>query len=202
MTSAVVTGGAGFVGSHLCDRLLGAGVRVIAVDNLLSGSSDNLAQARTQPAFSLVRGDIADTGTLAEVPDDVDLVFHLASPASPVAYREHPVATLRAGIIGTFNALELARRAGARFVLASTSEVYGDPLVHPQPESYRGNVSCVGERAMYDEAKRFAEAATTTVAAQPWCRHGHRAHLQHLRSAHGVERRSGGAHVRRPGPGR
>jgi dTDP-glucose 4,6-dehydratase len=162
LRSALVTGGAGFVGSHLCDRLLERGVRVTALDSMVSGAPDNLAEALQHPAFSLVEGGIDDTASLEQVPDGVDVVLHLASPASPVAYQEHPVETLRAGSVGTLNALEVAERTGARFVLASTSEVYGDPAVHPQPESYWGNVNPVGERAMYDEAKRFSEAATST----------------------------------------
>jgi dTDP-glucose 4,6-dehydratase len=159
---ALVTGGAGFVGSHLCDRLLAEGVEVTAVDNLLSGNRDNLAEALRHPGFRLVVGGVDDADTMTAVPDDVDVVLHLASCASPVAYRRHPGETLRAGSVGTLNLLELARRAGARLVLASTSEVYGDPLVHPQHESYWGNVNPVGERAMYDESKRFSEAATST----------------------------------------
>ncbi len=155
---AVVTGGAGFVGSHLCDRLCDAGAEVVCVDNLLTGALENLAERSEDARFSFRRHDVCEP---FDVAGPVDLVFHLASPASPRDYLRHPVATLRAGAHGTSNALELARRKNARFVLASTSEVYGDPLVHPQIESYWGNVNPVGPRSAYDEAKRFAEALTT-----------------------------------------
>ena len=154
----VVTGGAGFVGSHLCDRLRADGVEVICVDNLLTGSAENVAGLLDDPQFTLDERDVSEE---FDVPGDVDLVLHLASPASPVDYARHPIATLKAGAHGTYNALELARRKGARFLLTSTSEVYGDPLVHPQVESYWGNVNPIGPRSQYDEAKRFAEAMTT-----------------------------------------
>jgi len=155
---AVVTGGAGFVGSWLCEELLNRGSAVVCVDNLITGSKDNVAHLSENPDFSFVRADVSDA---LEVAGPVDLVMHLASPASPVHYQNHPISTLRAGSLGTANALELAQRNDARFVLASTSEVYGDPLQHPQREDYWGNVNPVGPRSMYDEAKRFAEALTT-----------------------------------------
>jgi dTDP-glucose 4,6-dehydratase len=155
---AVVTGGAGFVGSHLCDRLREEGTEVVCVDNLLTGSLDNVAALSGDPGFEL---DLRDVCEPFDVPGPVDAVFHLASPASPHDYTRHPLETLRAGAHGTLNALELAHRKGARFLLASTSEVYGDPLVHPQPETYWGNVNPVGPRSQYDEAKRYAEALTT-----------------------------------------
>ena len=156
---AVVTGGAGFVGSHLCDRLRAEGVEVVCVDNLLTGSLDNLgARPDEDPDFTL---DLRDVSEAFDVAGPVDLVLHLASPASPHDYARHPIETLKAGAHGTLNALELAHRKGARFLLASTSEVYGDPLVHPQVESYWGNVNPVGPRSQYDEAKRYAEALTT-----------------------------------------
>ena len=155
---AVVTGGAGFVGSHLCERLRAEGTAVVCVDNLLTGSADNLAGWPDDPELVLDRSDVSEE---FDVPGPVDLVLHLASPASPHDYARHPVETLRAGAHGTLNALELARGKGARFLLASTSEVYGDPLVHPQVESYWGNVNPVGPRSQYDEAKRYAEALTT-----------------------------------------
>ncbi|WP_034261377.1 NAD-dependent epimerase/dehydratase family protein [Actinospica robiniae] len=154
---AVVTGGAGFVGSHLCDRLREAGADVVCLDNLLTGSPRNLADRREDARFSFRRHDVCEP---FDVDGPVDFVFHLASPASPQDYLRHPLATLRAGAFGTFNVLELARRKHARFVLTSTSEVYGDPLIHPQIESYWGNVNPVGPRSAYDEAKRFAEALT------------------------------------------
>jgi dTDP-glucose 4,6-dehydratase len=155
---AVVTGGAGFVGSHLCDRLRAEGTSVVCVDNLLTGSVDNLVTRSDDPGFVLDRRDVSEA---FDVAGPVDLVLHLASPASPHDYARHPIETLRAGAHGTLNALELAHRKGARFLLASTSEVYGDPLVHPQVESYWGNVNPVGPRSQYDEAKRYAEALTT-----------------------------------------
>jgi len=154
---AVVTGGAGFVGSHLCDRLLAEGWTVVCVDSLLTGNRDNLASSLAADRFSFLEADVTRE---LEVDGDVDWVFHLASPASPRDYQEHPIATLRVGALGTLNGLDLAQRKGAGFFLASTSEVYGDPQIHPQPESYWGNVNPIGPRSVYDEAKRFAEAAT------------------------------------------
>ena len=154
---AVITGGAGFLGVHLCRSLLAAGEEVLCVDNFLTSSPANVHALRAEPGFSLHEADVAEG---LDFDGDVDLIIHLASPASPVDYQRHPLATLDAGSRGTRNALELAARAGARFVLASTSEVYGDPAVSPQAEGYRGNVSPVGPRSVYDEAKRFAEAMT------------------------------------------
>jgi dTDP-glucose 4,6-dehydratase len=153
----VVTGGAGFVGSWVCERLVHEGVEVVCVDNFLTGSPDNLRELVEHHRFTLLEHDLSIS---AAVDGDVDWVLHLASPASPLHYLAHPVETLRVGSAGTMNALELAERKGARFVLASTSEVYGDPLEHPQREAYWGNVNPVGPRSVYDEAKRFAEAAT------------------------------------------
>ncbi len=155
---AVVTGGAGFIGRHLCRRLLAAATEVVCADNFLTSSPGNLAALRAEPRFTLREADVA---TALEVSGDVDLVVHLASPASPADYHRHPLATLEAGSAGTQNALELAARTRARFVLASTSEVYGDPAVSPQAEGYWGNVNPIGPRSVYDEAKRFAEALTT-----------------------------------------
>lgn len=154
---ALVTGGAGFLGSHLCDALLGEGYRVLAADNLLTGRVENIAHLRNDSRFEFVEKDVcepADWGTL-------DYVFHFASPASPVDYSKHGIETLRVGSYGTFEALETARHCQAKFMMASTSECYGDPLVHPQPESYWGHVNPVGPRSVYDEAKRFSEAVTT-----------------------------------------
>jgi dTDP-glucose 4,6-dehydratase len=155
---AVVTGGAGFLGSYLCSSLLAAGTDVVCVDSFLTSTHDGAAGLLAMPGFHLRKADVS-AGLDIEGP--VDLVVHLASPASPRDYQRHPLATLEVGSAGTRNALELASRAGARFVLASTSEVYGDPAVNPQPESYWGNVNPVGPRSMYDESKRFAEALTT-----------------------------------------
>jgi len=151
----LVTGAAGFLGSHLCDRLLADGHRVIGMDNYITGTPTNLAHLLHHPAFLFVRNDVT---TFIEVEGPLDAVMHFASPASPVDYLELPIQTLKVGSLGTHKALGLARAKGARFLLASTSEVYGDPLVHPQPESYWGNVNPVGPRGVYDEAKRFAEA--------------------------------------------
>jgi dTDP-glucose 4,6-dehydratase len=153
---AVVTGGAGFIGSHLCRTLVNAGAEVVAVDNLITGDAANVADLEA-PAFTLLRHDV-----VAGIPVDgpVDTILHFASPASPPQYLAHPLETLAVGADGTRNALDLARDRGARLVLASTSEVYGDPLEHPQRESYWGNVNPVGPRSVYDEAKRYAEALT------------------------------------------
>jgi len=155
---AVVLGAAGFIGSHLADRLLAEGWDVVGVDNLITGTLRNLEHLSAEPRFSFVQADVS--ASLEEVRGTADAVLDLASPASPVDYLAHPFETLRVGSVGVENALRLAERAGATFLLASTSEVYGDPLEHPQRESYWGNVNPVGPRAVYDEAKRFAEAIT------------------------------------------
>jgi dTDP-glucose 4,6-dehydratase len=154
---AIVTGGAGFLGSHLCDRLLADGYRVVAMDHLLTGSTDNIAHLSGHRDFRFVFHDVTD---YIFVEGRVDVVLHFASPASPRDYHEMPIQTLKVGSLGTHKALGLAKAKGARFLLASTSEVYVDPLIHPQPESYWGNVNPVGPRGVYDEAKRFAEAMT------------------------------------------
>jgi dTDP-glucose 4,6-dehydratase len=154
---AVVTGGAGFLGSHLCEKLLAAGMEVVCIDNLLTGSLSNVEHLFGRQGFVFLRYDVTN---YLHVPGEVDFVLHFASPASPIDYLELPIQTLKVGSLGTHKALGLAKAKGARFLLASTSEVYGDPLVHPQPESYWGNVNPVGPRGVYDEAKRFAEAMT------------------------------------------
>lgn len=151
----VVTGGAGFLGSHLADRLLADGAQVVVFDNFLTGDKSNIAHLMDHPKFSLIEQDV--TGFLS-VDGPVDAVLHFASPASPIDYLELPIQTLKVGSLGTHNALGLAKAKQARFMLASTSEVYGDPTVHPQPESYWGNVNPIGPRGVYDEAKRFAES--------------------------------------------
>lgn len=155
--TSVVTGGAGFLGSHLSDRLLSEGHRVIAIDNLITGSRDNVAHLADHPDFRLIVHNVTE---YISVDEAVDFVFHFASPASPVDYLELPIQTLKVGSLGTHNALGLAKDKGATFLLASTSEVYGDPLIHPQTEDYWGNVNPIGPRGVYDEAKRFAEAIT------------------------------------------
>jgi len=152
----LVTGGAGFIGSHLCDFLLARGCEIVCMDNLLTGSMDNIAHIR-DPRFEFVRHDVTN---FIEVQGPLDYVLHFASPASPIDYLELPIQTLKVGALGTHKALGLAKARGAKFLLASTSEVYGDPLVHPQREDYWGNVNPVGPRGVYDEAKRFAEAMT------------------------------------------
>jgi dTDP-glucose 4,6-dehydratase len=154
---AVVTGGAGFLGSHLSDRLLAEGFRVIAIDNLITGSTDNIAHLAGNQDFKFIRQNVSE---FIFVPGRVDYVFHFASPASPIDYLELPIPTLKVGALGTHNALGLAKDKMASFVLASTSECYGDPLIHPQKEDYWGNVNPIGPRGVYDEAKRFAEAIT------------------------------------------
>jgi dTDP-glucose 4,6-dehydratase len=154
---AVVTGGAGFLGSHLCERLLADGWQVTCVDNLVTGASENVANLRRNQSFISIQHNVSEP---LYVEGAVDAVLHFASPASPVDYADHPIATMKVGTLGTHNMLGLARAKGATFFLASTSEVYGDPTVHPQPETYWGNVNPIGPRAVYDEAKRAAEAFT------------------------------------------
>ncbi|HEY5479231.1 MAG TPA: UDP-glucuronic acid decarboxylase family protein [Gaiellaceae bacterium] len=162
MPTAVVTGGAGFLGSHLCEALLGKGMRVICVDNLDTGNLQNIEHIRDDE-FVFLNQDVTHH---IELDECVDFVFHLASPASPIDYARLPLHTLKVGSYGTHNALGLAKFKRARFLLASTSEVYGDPQIHPQPESYWGNVNPIGPRGVYDEAKRYAEALTMAYHRQ------------------------------------
>ena len=152
-----ITGAAGFVGSHLTDRFLADGHEVVGLDNFITGQRGNIAHLSGNAAFQFIEQDVSDAYAVA---GPLDGVLHFASPASPPDYQKYPLETLKVGSLGTSNSIELARSKGARFFLASTSEVYGDPTVHPQPESYWGYVSSIGERSMYDEAKRFAEATT------------------------------------------
>ncbi len=154
---SLVTGGAGFLGSHLCDRLLAENHEVICIDNLITGDTANIAHLLGNPHFSFVQHDVTN---YIFVDGAVDFIFHFASPASPIDYLKLPIQTLKVGSLGTHKALGLAKAKGARFFIASTSEVYGDPLIHPQKEDYWGNVNPVGPRGVYDEAKRFAEAMT------------------------------------------
>ena len=157
MPRTLITGGAGFLGSHLCDRFLAEGHEVVCMDNFVTGNPDNIAHLIGRLDFELVRHDVSN---FIYVAGEVDYVLHFASPASPIDYLQLPIQTLKVGALGTHNCLGLAKAKGARFLLASTSEVYGDPLIHPQPETYWGNVNPVGSRGVYDEAKRFAEAIT------------------------------------------
>ena len=157
MIRSLVTGGAGFLGSHLCDKLLAEGHDVVCLDNLSTGDVANIAHLKGNPHFSFVHYDVTN---YLFIDGTIDFIFHFASPASPIDYLKLPIQTLKVGSLGTHKALGLAKAKGARFFLASTSEVYGDPLVHPQTESYWGNVNPVGPRGVYDEAKRFAEAMT------------------------------------------
>ena len=154
---ALVTGGAGFIGSHLCEQLLAEGYRVVCMDNLRTGSLENIAHLEDEPNFEYVEHDVT---TYMGIPGELDEVYHFASPASPKDFTRIPIPILKVGALGTYNALGLARLKGARFMLASSSEVYGDPLIHPQTEEYWGNVNPVGIRGVYDEAKRYAESLT------------------------------------------
>lgn len=157
MPRILITGGAGFLGSHLCDRFIAEGYHVVCMDNFITGSPENIAHLIGHDRFTLIKHDVS---MYMYVAGDLDYVLHFASPASPFDYLKYPIQTLKVGSLGTHNALGLAKAKGARLLLASTSEVYGDPLIHPQPESYWGNVNPVGIRGVYDEAKRFAEAIT------------------------------------------
>jgi dTDP-glucose 4,6-dehydratase len=157
MPRSLITGGAGFLGSHLCERLLLEGHQVICIDNLITGSAENIAHLLGNPNFSFVQYDVTN---YIFVEGEIDYVLHFASPASPIDYLQLPIQTLKVGSLGTHKALGLAKAKGARFLLASTSEVYGDPQIHPQNEEYWGNVNPIGVRGVYDEAKRFAEAIT------------------------------------------
>jgi dTDP-glucose 4,6-dehydratase len=157
MPTTLVTGGAGFLGSHLCDRLIAEGHRVICVDNFLTGRKENISHLLNNSSFTLIEHDVTEPLTIKE---DIDYILHFASPASPKDYMQHAIETMKTGALGTNNMLELAKQKKSVFVLASTSEVYGDPQIHPQPEDYWGYVNPIGPRSVYDEAKRYAEALT------------------------------------------
>ena len=157
MPRSLITGGAGFLGSHLCERLIAEGHEVICMDNLVTGSAENIAHLFGNPHFQFIQHDVTN---YIYVEGELDYILHFASPASPIDYLKLPIQTLKVGSLGTHKALGLAKAKNARFVLASTSEVYGDPLEHPQRETYWGNVNPIGPRGVYDEAKRFAEAMT------------------------------------------
>lgn len=178
----LITGGAGFIGSHLCDHFIKEGHQVIAMDNLITGDLANIEHLFKQDRFQFIKQDVTN---FIHVPGKVDAVLHFASPASPVDYLEHPIPTLKVGALGTHKALGLAKEKKAVFLLASTSEVYGDPLVSPQPESYWGNVNPVGPRGVYDEAKRFAEAMT--MAYQHY--HGMQARIVRIFNTYGPRMR-------------
>ena len=179
---SVVTGGAGFLGSHLCDYLLAQGHRVVCLDNLLTGNVANIEHLAGNDRFKFIKQDVTE---YIYLPDPVDFVFHFASPASPIDYLELPIQTLKVGALGTHKALGLAKAKKAAFLLASTSETYGDPLVHPQPESYWGNVNPIGPRGVYDEAKRFAEAMTMAY----YRFHGVRTHIVRIFNTYGPRMR-------------
>ena len=178
----LITGAAGFVGSHLCDRYLAEGHEVIGMDNLITGNMDNIAHLFGNPNFKFVKHDVSN---YIYVEGDLDAVLHFASPASPNDYLEHPIPTMKVGSLGTLNTLGLAKAKDARYLLASTSEVYGDPEVNPQPETYWGNVNPIGPRGVYDEAKRFAEALT--LAYQRY--HGVRARIVRIFNTYGPRMR-------------
>jgi dTDP-glucose 4,6-dehydratase len=178
----LITGGAGFIGSHLCQFLLERGGQVVCMDNFITGSPDNVAHLEGRPEFTLVRHDVTQ---YIDVEGPLDWVLHFASPASPRDYLELPIQTLKVGALGTHRALGVAKARRARFLLASTSEVYGDPLVHPQPEEYWGNVNPVGPRGVYDEAKRFAEALTMAYHRA----HGVETRIARIFNAHGPRMR-------------
>ena len=157
MKKVLITGGAGFIGSHLCERLLKEGYRVICMDNLITGKKENISHLLNNTDFKFIQYDVSK---YINIEEDLDYILHFASPASPIDYQLYPIQTLKVGSLGTHNTLGLAKAKKAKYLLASTSEVYGDPLVNPQKEDYWGNVNCVGPRGVYDEAKRFAEAIT------------------------------------------
>ncbi len=185
---ALVTGGAGFLGSHLCERLLDEGCSVVCMDNLITGSLRNIEHLFGREGFVFVKHDVTN---FIHVPGRVDFILHFASPASPIDYLKLPIQTLKVGSLGTHKALGLAKSKGSRFLLASTSEVYGDPLVHPQPESYWGNVHPVGPRGVYDEAKRFAEALTMAYHRH----HGVETRIVRIFNTYGPRMRAGDGRV-------
>jgi len=174
----LITGGAGFIGSHVCERLIGEGHDVVVMDNFITGSPDNISHLEGNKQFTFIKTDIS---AWCEVEGPLDAVMNLASPASPVGYLDNPIATMKVGSHGSYNALEVARQKNARFLQASTSEVYGDPLEHPQTETYWGNVNCIGVRSVYDEAKRYAEALTMAY----WRTYGLKTHIIRIFNTYG-----------------
>ncbi len=182
MPRALVTGAAGFLGSHLCDKLLGLGYEVVGMDNFVTGDARNIEHLKENAAFSFFQHDVTQ---FIHLPGDLDEIYHFASPASPIDYLQIPIQTMKVGSLGTHNCLGLALAKGARFLIASTSECYGDPLVHPQPEDYWGNVNPVGPRGCYDEAKRFAEAITMAYHR----RHGLKTRIMRIFNTYGPRMR-------------
>jgi len=193
VSRVLVTGGAGFVGSHLCERLLSEGHTVICLDNLYTGSTENIKHLQTNPNFTFLEHDVTVpmSTTSSTTSTTADQIYHLACPASPIQYQRHPVDTIRTAIVGTELMLALAKHTGARILIASTSEVYGDPLVHPQAETYWGNVNPVGPRACYDEGKRAAEALTVAYTAQ----YGIEARIARIFNTYGPRLASGDGRV-------
>jgi dTDP-glucose 4,6-dehydratase len=185
---ALVTGGAGFLGSHLCGRLMDEGLEVVCMDNLITGSLENIEGFFGRDGFTFVHHDVTN---FIHVPGELDYILHFASPASPIDYLKLPIQTLKVGSLGTHKAIGLAKSKGARFLLASTSETYGDPLVHPQPENYWGNVNPVGPRGVYDEAKRFAEAITMAYHRH----HGVDTRIARIFNTYGPRMRAGDGRV-------
>ncbi len=180
--TVLITGGAGFLGSHLCDRFLKEGYKVICMDNLITGVLSNISNFEKTPNFKFIKHDVSK---YIDIDDKIDIVLHFASPASPIDYLNYPIQTLKVGSLGTHNALGVAKSKKAAFLLASTSEIYGDPKIHPQPESYYGHVNCVGPRGVYDEAKRFAEAITMAYHKT----HGINTHIVRIFNTYGPRMR-------------
>jgi dTDP-glucose 4,6-dehydratase len=198
VSRVLIAGGAGFVGSHLVDRLLDRGDTVVVVDNFTSGRAENLAHRNGDARLSIFEADIVDP-LPAEIASGFDAVLNLASPASPPEYLDRPIETLLVGSAGTHRLLELARSEGARFLITSTSEVYGDPLEHPQPESYWGNVNPIGPRSVYDESKRYRRGDHLRLPAYVRVGRPNRPPLQHVRATPAAGRRTGGVELHRPG---
>jgi len=194
---SVVTGGAGFLGSHLSDYLLAKGHQVVCLDNLITGNLANIEHLAGKPNFKFIKHDVTE---FIYLPGPVDFIFHFASPASPIDYLELPIQTLKVGALGTHKALGLARAKKARFLLASTSEVYGDPLVHPQPETYWGNVNPIGPRGVYDRGQAFRRGHDGGLPSRPRCGHQDRAHFQHVWTPDASPRRTRGPRVHRTSP--
>ena len=195
----LITGAAGFLGSHLCDRFINEGYDVMGMDNLITGDLKNIEHLFKLQQFEFYHHDVTK---FIHVPGPIDYILHFASPASPIDYLKIPIQTLKVGALGTHNCLGLAKAKNARMLVASTSEVYGDPLVHPQTEEYWGNVNPVGPRGVYDEAKRFMESITMAYHTFPWCGNKDHPHFQYLWSAYAAQRWQGIACIYWPGAAR